>query len=67
MGRAEARPIAVLGSTAGPYTQVMELVDVLFEHKRLGAIVHLATVTPSGDPHVALVYPVSLRCSKNSA
>jgi nitroimidazol reductase NimA-like FMN-containing flavoprotein (pyridoxamine 5'-phosphate oxidase superfamily) len=34
----------------------MELADLLNEHQRLGAIVHLATVTPDGDPHVAPVH-----------
>jgi nitroimidazol reductase NimA-like FMN-containing flavoprotein (pyridoxamine 5'-phosphate oxidase superfamily) len=34
----------------------MQFADLLAEHQRLGAIVHLATVTPEGDPHVAPVH-----------
>ena len=34
----------------------MELADLFTEHHRLGAIVHLATVMPDGDPHVAPVH-----------
>lgn len=34
----------------------MELADLTTQHQRLGAIVHLATVTPDGDPHVAPVH-----------
>ena len=34
----------------------MDLEELIAEHKRFGAIVHLATVTPGGDPHVAPVH-----------
>jgi nitroimidazol reductase NimA-like FMN-containing flavoprotein (pyridoxamine 5'-phosphate oxidase superfamily) len=34
----------------------MEVADLVAEHQRLGAIVHLATITPDGDPHVAPVH-----------
>ena len=34
----------------------MDLEGLIAEHKRFGAIVHLATVTPGGDPHVAPVH-----------
>ena len=34
----------------------MDLSDLKEEHKRFGAIVHLATVTPEGEPHVAPVH-----------
>jgi nitroimidazol reductase NimA-like FMN-containing flavoprotein (pyridoxamine 5'-phosphate oxidase superfamily) len=34
----------------------MDLSDLLAEHQRLGAVVHLATITPDGDPHVAPVH-----------
>jgi nitroimidazol reductase NimA-like FMN-containing flavoprotein (pyridoxamine 5'-phosphate oxidase superfamily) len=34
----------------------MKISDLIAEHQRLSAIVHLATMTPEGDPHVAPVH-----------
>lgn len=34
----------------------MELGELITQHERFGAIVHLATVTAGGDPHVAPVH-----------
>jgi hypothetical protein len=53
MGRATARPIATLSrtpSSSNPYTQLMELAELIAEHERFGAIVHLATVVAYRDP-----------------
>jgi len=63
-GRESSTTVSMAGSTAlttcgtgrGPYNQPMELTSLIAEHLRLKAIVHLATVTPDGDPHVAPVH-----------
>jgi nitroimidazol reductase NimA-like FMN-containing flavoprotein (pyridoxamine 5'-phosphate oxidase superfamily) len=34
----------------------MDLAELIAEHERFGAIVHLATVTADGEPHVAPVH-----------